>query len=144
MAILDLYEHSQHRREIGHFANIIKIANADEVITDDEQKLLDRLAFHLNITKKEYGKIKANPDNYPIHPPVEYDARIERLFDLIRMIFADKEVILKEVTLVRKTVVGLGFPLDNVEKITDEAIHLIMNRNNLVDFTKAIKNVNKR
>ncbi len=144
MAILDLYQHSQHRREIGHFANIISIANADEVITDDEQKLLDRLAFSLNITEKEYKKIKENPDNYPIHPPVEYDAKIERLFDLIKMIFADKEVLLKEVTLVRKIVVGLGFPLNNVEKITDEAIHLVMNNNNLVDFIKAIKNVNKR
>lgn len=144
MSISDLYQHSEHRREIGHFASIIKIANADNVITDDEQKLLNRLAFHLNITDKEYEKIKANPDNYPIHPPIEYDARIERLFDLIRMIFADKEVVLKEVTLVRKIVIGLGFPVDNAEKITDEAIHLIMNHNNLVDFTKAIKQVNKR
>lgn len=143
MSISDLYQHSEHRREIGHFASLIKIANADKVITDDEQKLLNRLAFHLNISEKEYKKIKKNPDNYPIHTPIEYDARIERLFDLIRMIFADKEVVLKEVTMVRKIVIGLGFPVDNAEKVTDEAIHLVMNHNDLDDFTKAIKQVNK-
>lgn len=143
MSITDLYEHSQHRREIGHFANIVKIAKADGIVTDEEQKLIDRLAFKLNITDDEYKKIKENPDSYPIHTPIEYDARIERLYDLVRMIFADSEVVMKEVSLVRKITIGLGFPVDNAEKITDEAIHLVMNHNDLDDFIKAIKQVNK-
>lgn len=143
MSITDLYENSQHRREIGHFANIVKIAKADETITEDEQKLLDRLAFHLNITDEEYKKILKHPEFYPIHTPVEYDARIERLYDLIRMIYADGKVDLKEVKLTRKITVALGFPTDNAEKVTDEAIFLVMHHNDLEDFTKAIKNVNK-
>lgn len=39
--------------------------------------------------------------------------------------------------------IGLGFPLENAEKVTDEAIHLILNNNDLEDFSKAIKKVNR-
>ena len=143
MTISDLYEHSEHRREIGHFASIIKIALADDKITDEEQKLLDRLAYKLNITKEEYKKIMKQPDMYPTHPPIEYKARIERLFDLGRMILADKEVSLEEISLVKKITIALGFPVDNAEKVVDEAIHLIINHNKLDDFIKAIKRVNR-
>lgn len=34
--------------------------------------------------------IKANIDNYPINPPHKEQIRLERLYDLTRMFFADK------------------------------------------------------
>ena len=58
------------------------------------------------------------------------------------MIFSDNEVKLNEAKLVQQIAIGLGFPVDNAEKLTDEAIHLIMNDNNLDDFTRCIKEVN--
>lgn len=42
MAISDLYSSGQHKQEIGHFANIVKIARADGKITDGEKELLIR------------------------------------------------------------------------------------------------------
>lgn len=142
MSISNLYSSGQHKKNIGHFASIVKLALADEYLADYEQKMLNRLAKKLNITDVEVKDITKNPDNYPINPPVSYDERIERLFNLTNMIFADDEAVKEEAQTLQKIAVGLGFPSDNAEKVVDEAIHLVMNNNDLDDFTAAIKKVN--
>ena len=142
MAISDLYSSGKHKQEIGHFASVVKMAKMDAVITECEQKLLDRAARRLNISEEEYTKILKNPENFPINPPVSYDESIERLYALTKMIYADKEVDKEEVALLQKVAAALSIPLNNIEKVCDEAIHLIMNDNDLDDFTTAIKKVN--
>ena len=142
MPIYELYSWGKHNQEIGHFASIVKIALVDNTISEREQKLLDRAARKLNIKDEEYQKILKNPENFPVNPPVGYDESIERLYFLTKMIFADGNVDKDEVALMRKITTALSFPLDNVEKVCDEAIHLVMNDNDLEDFTAAVKKVN--
>ena len=142
MPIYELYSWGKHNQEIGHFASIVKIALVDNTISKGEQKLLDRAARKLNIKDEEYQKILKNPENFPVNPPVGYDESIERLYFLTKMIFADGNVDKDEVALMRKITTALSFPLDNVEKVCDEAIHLVMNDNDLEDFTAAVKKVN--
>ncbi len=142
MSISDLYSSGAHKKNIGHFASIVKLAMADHIITEGEQQLLERLAKWLEISEEEYKKIVKNPEKHPINPPVSYDARIERLYNLTQMIYADDEVSKDEVSVLKRVAVGLGFPQDNAEKVSDEALHLVMNDNDLEDFTKAIKRVN--
>ena len=143
MSISDLYSSGAHKRDLGHFSNIVKLALADDIITNEEQRLLDRMARRLDISDQDYKTILKNPTKYSMNPPVDYDRRIERLYNLTKMIFADSEVTGDEAKVMRKVAVGLGFPTDNAEKVVDEAIHLAMNDNDLEDFTKAIKRVNK-
>ncbi len=143
MSISDLYSSGAHKRDLGHFSNIVKLALADDIITKEEQRLLDRMARRLDISETDYKEILKNPAKYAINPPVDYNRRIERLYNLTKMIFADSEVTGDEVKVMRKVAIGLGFPTDNAEKVVDEAIHLVMNDNDVEDFTKAIKRVNK-
>lgn len=142
MSISDLYSSGKHKQEIGHFASVVKIAKTDDVITEGEQKLLDRAARKLNISEQEYTAILKNPENFPVNPPASYDERIERLYRLAKMILADNEVSKDQILLMRKVAIALSFPSDNVEKVCDEAVHLVMNDNDLEDFTVAIKKVN--
>lgn len=142
MSISDLYTSGKHKQEIGHFASIVKVAIVDGIITDGEQQLLDRTAKRLNISEEEYKAILKHPEKYPLNPPVSYVESIERLYRVTKMIFADGHVDKNQVILLRKTAIALSIPLDNVEKVADEAIHLVMNNNDLDDFTTAIKKVN--
>ena len=142
MSISDLYSSGEHKRNLGHFASIVKMAKVDNVISEGEQKLLDRTARRLNITDDEYKKILENPDEFPMNPPIGYDASIERLYSLTKMIYADDTPSMEEVNLLKKIAVGLTFPIDNIDKVCSEAVHLIMNDNDLEDFTAAIKEVN--
>lgn len=143
MSISNLYSSGQHKRHIGHFASIVKLALSDDFLEEHEQKMLNRVAKRLNLSDDEVKEITKNPDKFPINPPVDYNARIERLYSLTNMVFADGEAVEEEAKTLQKIVVGLGFPHENAEKVADEAIHLVMNDNDLEDFTKAIKSVNK-
>ena len=141
MSILDLYASGKHQEEIGHFANIVKIAKANGEISEAEEALLVKAGKKLNITLEEFALILKNPEKYPVNSPVNYDERIERLYLLTKMIYADKHVDKEQVTLMQRIAVALQFPIDNVEKVCDEAIHLVMNDNDLDTFISAIKKV---
>lgn len=142
MAISDIYSSGEHKRNLGHFASIVKMAKVDDVISEGEQKLLDRAARRLNITDEEYKEILKNPEKHPINPPIGYDASIERLYRLAKMIYADDAPSKEEVELLKKIATGLTFKIEMIDAIVSEAVHLIMNDNDLEDFTKAIKAVN--
>lgn len=141
MSISDLYSSGAHKKNIGHFAGIVKLAKADNVITVEEQKLLDKLAKKLGITQEEYKDILKHPENYPIVSSLSYDDRIERLFNLTEMILADHKILIEEMKLVNRVAIGLGFPNEKVENITERAVHLIIKDYDLEDFTDAIKKV---
>ncbi len=139
----DLSLRKAHKKKLSHFANIIKLARVDFVVNEEEQELLDRLAKQLGIEKQEYKSVLENPEAYPINPPVTYDERIERLYNLTNMIFIDGEIIGDEVDLLQRIAIDLGFPTDTIEKITDKAIHLIINNYDLEEFKSAIKGIYK-
>ncbi len=143
MSLLDLFTSDSHKKSRTYFAALVKIAFADDAMDKDELKYLETMAGRMGISDSEFTKILEHPEKYPIDSPLDYNDRIEQLYNLVRMVFSDNEVKLDEVKLVRSLAVGLGFPTDNTEKITDEAIHLVMNNNDLDDFTAAIKEVNK-
>ncbi len=142
MAIADYFAKGEQKRNLGLFAYLVRIAKADEIISEGEKKLLKRTAFLLGIPESKYKEIIKNPNNYTLNTPYNYDERIERLYRLTQMIYADDTADIDEVNVLKKAIVALGFPTDNVDKIASEAVHLIMNDNDLEDFTKAIKNVN--
>lgn len=142
MAIADFFATGEHKQNLGHFANLVEIAMIDEVVTEGEEKLLKRTARRLNISDEEYKAILKDPKKYPINPPIGYDASLERLYRLTQMIYADDEPTMDEVNVLKKVATALSIPLDNIDKVCSEAIHLVMNDNDLEDFTAAIKKVN--
>jgi len=142
MAISDLYSSGKHKQEIGHFASIVKVAKADEIITECEQKLLDKTARNLNISEIEYKAILKNPEKYPVNPPASYDERIERLHRITRMLLVDSVTNKEQIVLMHKIAVALHIPSENVEKVCNEAINLVMKKTDLDIFIAAIKKIN--
>ena len=142
MSISDLYSSGIHKRELGHFANIVKMAQSDNIVTNEEQALIERMKRRLNITDSEYVKVIENPQDYPMVPPLDYKNRIEHLYNLVKMVFADSEVTDDQVGLLNKITIGLGFSKENYQEITKVAIEQFMTNTELKDFRAAIKAVN--
>ena len=78
-----------------------------------------------------------NPDKYPINPPTNKQKRLERLYDLTRMVFADNIADEGEVQLLQRIVVGLGFATEEAEAIAQKALQLIADGNDEEDFVAA-------
>ncbi len=143
MSFSSLFDSGFKKRNQSHFAAIVRVAMADGVITDDERTFLDRLAHRLEIGENAYKAILKDYNSHPINPPVSYDQRLERLYDLVRMIHVDTITGEPEIMLLKKIAVGLGFHAVNVKYIIDKALTLVSNGADLDDFVDQIKNMNR-
>ena len=143
MSISDLFDSGFKKRNEDQFATIVRIAMSDEIINDSERAFLDRLARNLNISENDYTQILKDFKTHPINPPPSYDNRLERLFDLTRMVWADHIEGDDQLKMLKKLSIGLGFNPDNVNYIVDKALNLVHNNISLDDFIEQMKTMNQ-
>tara|TARA_B100000768_G_scaffold111327_1_gene103139 strand:- start:1535 stop:1951 length:417 start_codon:yes stop_codon:yes gene_type:complete len=138
MSIADIYSSGFKNRNRDHFAAIVRVAQSDGIITDEEQKFLNRMAINLEIENEEYQVILENSANFNLNPPANQKRRIERLFDLTRMIYADHIADENETKLLNRLVVGLGF-VSGSENIVAKALKLVAEGKDEDEFIAAFK-----
>ncbi len=143
MSISDLFDSGFQKRNQDHFASIVRVAMSDGVITDEEKAFLDRLAHNLDISENDYKEILKDYRAHPINPPVDYDRRLERLFDLSRMVYADHIKEIDQVVLLEKLSIGLGFKSENAKYVVDKALKLVDQGADVDTFVDEIKNMNR-
>jgi len=143
MSILELFDGGFRKRNVDHFAAIVRVAMDDGVISDQEKQFLDRLAKNLDISETEYKRILKDYKSHPINPPTSYDRRLERLYDLARMVYVDHIKGEHEELILRKIGIGLGFSHENVKYIVDKALTLVSNGVDLDTFVNEMRNMNQ-
>ncbi len=143
MSISDLFDSEFKKRNEDHFAAIVRVAMDDGIISPEEKAFLDRLAFNLGISEAEYKTILKDYQSHPINPPLSYDIRLERLYDLVRMVHVDQIKGDSEHKLLNKIGVGLGFHAVNVKYIVDKALTLVQNGVDLETFIHEIRHMNQ-
>ena len=143
MSISDLFDSGFKKRNQDHFAAIVRVAMDDGKISDEEKTFLDRLARNLDITEDDYKQILKDYNSHPINPPIMYNRRLERLYDLARMVYVDHIKGDHEEIVLRKIAIGLGFTPENVKYVVDKALTLVSHGVDLDTFTEEIKNMNR-
>lgn len=126
MPFSKLFDSGFKQRNKDHFAAIVRIALDDNIVTDNEKSFLDRLAQKLEISEASYQHILKDYKTHPINPPVSSDRRLERLFDLARMVYADSIKDEHEVQILTKIAVGLGYT-KNPKDIVNKALNIVSN-----------------
>jgi len=142
MSFSDLFDSGFKQRNSDHFAAIVRVAMDDGIITEQEKAFLDRLARNLDIDEEEYRAILKDYQSHPINPPSSYERRLERLYDLARMVYVDHIKDDSEVLVLKKIAVGLGFSPDNVKYIVDKALVLVSNGVDMDTFLEEMRNMN--
>ena len=137
MNFSNLYSPAFRERNRDHFAAILRIALSDGIISEEEEAFINRTAINLEIDEDEVAKIKANLDDYPINPPATQQKRLERLYDLSRMVFADNIADDAEKKLIKRLIVGLGFPSNEIEAIIEKSFTEIQNGSDEDEFVSA-------
>ena len=137
MSFSDLFTPGFKQRNRDHFAAIVRVALADGIITDEEKAFLNRTAINLEIEEAEVAEIMANPDNYPINPPANEQRRLERLYELTRMVYADHIADEGEIQLLNRLVIGLGFATDDAQAIAEKALALVADGRDEDEFVAA-------
>ena len=143
MSISDLFDSGFRNRNKGHFSAIVRVALSDGTITPEEKKFLDKLAIKLEISQAEYEEILDNPLKYPVNPPLMHTHRLERLYDLSRMVYADDVLGEKQQDLLTRFALALGFTAANVGYIVDKALKLVDMNVDLDTFTYEMQHMNR-
>lgn len=143
MSISDLFDNEFKQRNKGHFSAIVRVALADGNASNEEQAFLDKLAARLEISKEEYKEILKNPLKYDINPPYLYIERLERLYDLGRMVHVDHQLGDKQEKLLERFGLALGFTPGNVNYIVHKALALLDKKVDVDTFIYEMKNMNK-
>lgn len=139
MSFSNLYSSGFKQRNRDHFASIVRIAISDGVISKEEEAFINRTAINLEIEEQEVETIKANLDNYPINPPSTEQRRLERLYDLARMVFADQIADEAEKKIMNRLIIGLGFPHEEVEDIINQSFEQIQKGSDEDEFVASFK-----
>ncbi|AWI24896.1 tellurite resistance TerB family protein [Flavobacterium pallidum] len=143
MSFSDLFDSEFKTRNKGHFSAIVRVALADGIMVPEEKSFLDKLAGKLDITSDEYEEILENPMKYPINPPYLYTQRLERLYDLSRMVHVDHHLGDKQDVLLKKFALALGFTPGNVNHIVNKAMSLVDKKVDSDTFIYEMQHMNK-
>jgi uncharacterized tellurite resistance protein B-like protein len=144
MSILEAYEKGGFRNEVSVLATLVKLSFSDGVLDESEMKVIERVARNYGFNDPfDLQEIIKNYENYTIEPAYNYDERIEQLYRLMQVIYADDHLDKAELKIVKNSIVALGFPAKNTDIIFETAVGQIADEADLEDFTKAIKKVNK-
>jgi len=134
MSFADLYTSGEHRRNLAHFAALATLASIDGEISTEEKKLLDRFASKLDITESEYKEVFKKENKYPIDSTPDSEKRLERLYDLFRIVYSDHEIDDEERILIKKYAIGLGFTGDKADKIIERSVIIFGGKLDFEDY----------
>ncbi|OIQ17685.1 MAG: fructose 1,6-bisphosphatase [Flavobacterium sp. MedPE-SWcel] len=143
MSISDLFDSGFKERNKGHFSAIVRVAMENGHISTEEKSFLDKLAKQLEISKDEYQEILDNPTKYPVNPPYLYARRLERLYDLSKMVYADNILGPKQKEILTRFALALGFTPGNVTLIIDKALSLQVMNVDLETFVYEMEHMNR-
>lgn len=139
MSFIDLYGNPEHRKNVAHFAALATLAASDGHISEEEKIMLDNFARKLEISEKEYKQVMKPENKFPIEPPVDSEKRLERLYDLFRMIFADHIIDEEEMVLLKKYAIGLGFSGDSADKVIERSVAIFSGKIDFDDYLYLLK-----
>ena len=143
MSFSDLFDSEFKTRNKGHFSAMVRVALTDGSVSDIEKAFHQKLAGRLEISQAEYEEIMENPMKYPINPPYLYSQRLERLYDLARIVQVDHHLGDKQENMLRRFALALGFTPGNVNYIVDKALKLVEEKVDLDTFVYEMTHMNK-
>jgi hypothetical protein len=104
------------------------MAICDDNFSSLELKALYKSAEERGISQKNLDEILLNPTNSKLTIPESIEEKIDYLYDLTVMIWADGEVSANEKSSLEKYVVMFGFMEENALQIVDFLINSVKRR----------------
>lgn len=124
----------------AHFLRLYQMAICDDDFSALELKMLYRCAEERGIPSKNLDEILLNPINLKSLVPQTIEEKIDYLYDLTVMIWADGIVSPNEYVALQKYVLMFGFLEENVTAIVDYFIEAVRVGKNKSEILYELKN----
>jgi len=124
----------------AHFLRLYQMAICDDDFSALELKMLYKCAEERGIPSKNLDEILLNPINLKSLVPQTIEEKVDYLYDLTVMIWADGIVSPNEYTAMQKYVLMFGFLEENVMPIVDYLIEAVKIGKNKSEILYELKN----
>lgn len=109
MNILDYFDHPIKKQNIEYFVHLVRIAKADEIVSNTELELLHLIGRKLGFTDPEIDKLIATTGKSDYIPPYELSKRFEQVYEIVKMTLADGVIENNEMRLASGFAIKSGF-----------------------------------
>ncbi|WP_079243593.1 hypothetical protein [Chryseobacterium indologenes] len=124
----------------AHFLRLYQMAICDDDFSALELKMLYKCAEERGISSKNLDDILLNPINLKSLIPKTIEEKVDYLYDLTAMIWADGVVSPNEYSAMQKYVLMFGFLEENTTAIVDYLIEAIKIGKNKSEILYELKN----
>ncbi|MFD0862950.1 TerB family tellurite resistance protein [Sungkyunkwania multivorans] len=141
MSISEIYESGTQKNNLAHFVAMAGLAAVDGKINEQEHRVLSKFADKLNISEEQFNKIIDHPQDFNFSSPNTKEERLEYLFNLFKVVFADHDIDDQEVSLVRRYAIGLGCTTDMANQIIKKSIRIFRGDIDFEDYRYLLEKI---
>lgn len=117
--MIGFFEHQYLSFKKKHLSNLLALAKADGHLHKDEEALLFRLGEKYGLKERQVRKILESEKKVELFVPEKDDQKMDQLYDLLTMVYADGVVDDNEVVFCKDVVHRFGYKSDLVDKLID-------------------------
>jgi hypothetical protein len=114
MNLSDFSIQPKKKQSIEYYIHLVRIAKADDLVSDNELELLHRIGERLGFSDLEIDELIASTDRMDYIHPYELSARFEQVFEIVKMTLADGVIDRNEMRLASSFAVKSGFSDDEI------------------------------
>lgn len=109
MNLSNNFEHPSKKNNKEYFVHLVRVAKADDVISNSELDLLDRIGRKLGFTDPEIDNLILTTEKSDYIPPYELSKRFDQVYEIVKMTLADGTIDKNEMRLASAFAVKSGF-----------------------------------
>ncbi len=123
MSVLNYFDHPEKKQNIEYFIHLVRIAKADDIISNTELELLRRIGRKLGLTDPEIDNLIETTGQSDYTPPYELSKRFDQVYEIVKMTMADGVIDNNEMRLATGFAIKSGFKDNEIPNLLALLIH---------------------
>ncbi len=107
--MIGFFEYQSLQNKKMHLQNLVNLAEADGLLHVDEIELLNKIGKHYGLKKNQILEIFRDQKNTVQKIPVNFDQKINQLFEMVKLMMVDNVVDKEEMDIAEEMAENLRF-----------------------------------
>ncbi len=122
---------------VWHFFNLYCLAVSDNEFDFKERQMLYKIGVEHGITPSQINEVALTTNIKPVVPS-DLKTKINYLYDLVRLAWADGKIEQEERSIIKKCIIRYGFLSENADSIANYLIECVKNNYSVEDIINGI------
>lgn len=117
--MIGFFEHQYLSYKKNHIKNLLALARADGDLHPKEEKLLFKIGRRYGLKDRQIQTILESREQYTVAIPDNHNDKMNLIYDLLLMIYADEKVVSNEVEFFEDAIKKFGMKKEMVKWLLD-------------------------